>query len=119
MKNQWNVRNRWEISEKYCEKSVGASATLREIFQMSPISCKSLNGANSGSRGPREETKKGKSSEFDARNYEQVKFSLAPKVWSQEGSNLHPKKCQNFITQIGGCGAKISHGYDPGAVVPA
>ena len=24
-----------------------------------------------------------------------------------------------IITKIGGCGAKFSHGYDPGAVVPA
>ena len=51
-----SVRNQWEISEK----SVGASATLREIFQMSPISSKSSNGANSGFRGPREELKKKK-----------------------------------------------------------
>ena len=50
------TRNQWEISEK----SVGASATLREIFQMSPISSKSLNEANSGSREPREEVKKRK-----------------------------------------------------------
>ena len=50
------VGNQWEISEK----SVGTSATLREIFQMSPISSKSLNGASSGSRGPREEVKKRK-----------------------------------------------------------
>ena len=37
---------------------MGASATLREIFQMSPILSKSLNEANLGSRGPREEVKK-------------------------------------------------------------
>ena len=45
----------------------GADATLREISQMSPISCQSLNGPYSGSRGPREEVKKGKSSEFNPR----------------------------------------------------
>ena len=48
----------------------GADATLREISQMSPFSCQSLNGANSGSRGPREEVKKRKSSEFNPRNGE-------------------------------------------------
>ena len=37
---------------------MGASATLREIFQMSPIFSRSLNEANSGSRGPTEEAKK-------------------------------------------------------------
>ena len=50
------------------------------------------NGAKSGSGGPREEVKKGKSSEFNAQNDGQVKFSPAPNVWSHKGSNLHPKK---------------------------
>ena len=86
---------------------------------MLPISCKSLSRANLGSRGPREEVKKGKYSEFNPGNDEQVKSSLAPKVWSHEGSNLHPKNGQNFITEIGSCGAKFCNGYDPGAVVPA
>ena len=63
--------------------------------------------------------KKGKSSEFNPRNDEQAKFSPAPKLWSHEGCNLHPKIGQNFITQIGGSGAKIYHGYDPGVVFPA
>ena len=51
---------------------------------MLPISCQSLNEANSGSRGPREELKKRKSSEFNHRNDEQVQSSF-------EGSNLDPK----------------------------
>ena len=95
---------------------MAASATFREIFQVLPISCKSLDGANSGSRGPREETKKGKSSEFNARNHGQVKFSLAPKVWSHEGSNLHQKNCQNFITLIGARTEKTRNGQDLGMV---
>ena len=49
------------------------------------------NGAKSGSGGPREEVKKGKSSEFNPQNDGQVKLSPAPKVWSHKGSNLHPK----------------------------
>ena len=97
----------------------GADATLREISQMSPISCQSLNGPNSGSRGPREEVKKGKSSEFNPRNGEQVKSSPASNVWSHEGSNLDPKNHQNFITKIGGCGAKFCHKHDSGVVVLA
>ena len=56
---------------------------------MLPISSKSLNGANSGSRGPREEVKKGKSSEFNPENDGQVKSSPALKVFSYEGSNLY------------------------------
>ena len=40
---------------------------------MPPISSKSLNGANSGSRGPGEEVKKEKSSEFNPRNDGQVR----------------------------------------------
>ena len=63
--------------------------------------------------------KKGKSLEFNPRNYEQVKSSLVPKMWSHEGSDLHPKYWQNFITQIEGCGAKIRNGYYPGTVIPA
>ena len=51
---------------------------------MLPISSKSLNGASSGSRRPKEEVKKGKSSEFNPQNYEQVKSSPSLKVWSHE-----------------------------------
>ena len=57
---------------------------------MSPISFQSLNAANLGSRGHREEVKKGKSSKFNPPNDEQVKSSPALKVWSHEGSNIHP-----------------------------
>ena len=56
---------------------------------MLPISPKSLNGANSGSKGPREEVKKGKSSEFNPHNDGQIKTSQALKVFSYEGSNLY------------------------------
>ena len=48
-----------------------------------------------GSRGPREEVKKGKSSKFNPQNDEQVKSSPALKVWSHEGSNLYPKMIKN------------------------
>ena len=41
------------------------------------------------------------------------------KVFSHEGYNLYYEKLSKIITKIEGCGAKISHGYDPGAVVPA
>ena len=67
---------------------------------MSPISCKSLNGAKSGSSWPGEEVKKGKSSEFNPPNDRQVKFSPAPNVWSQKGSNLHPKNGKKFHKAI-------------------
>ena len=67
--------------------------------QMSLISYQSLNGANSGSRGPREEVKKGKSSKFNSQNYEQVKSSLALKEWLQESSNLHPKNGQKWLNR--------------------
>ena len=60
------------------------------------ISCNFSNGANSGSSGPREEVKKGKSSEFNPQNDGQVKFSLAPKVWSHKSFNPHPKNCKKF-----------------------
>ena len=66
---------------------------------MSPIYCQSLNGPNSGSRGPREEVKKRKSSKFNSQNYEQVKSRPALKVWSQEGSNLHPKNGQKWLNR--------------------
>ena len=61
------------------------------IKTLMPISYQSLNGANSGSRGPREEVKKGKSSKVNPPNYEQAKSSPAHKVWSHEGSNLYPR----------------------------
>ena len=48
----------------------------------------------SGSSGPREEVKKGKSSKFNPWNDRQV--SPAPNVWSQKGSNLHPKNGKTF-----------------------
>ena len=83
---------------------------------MSPFSFKSLNRSNSGSRGPREEVKKGKSSEFNPQNGEQVKLSRASNVWSHKGSNLDPKNHQNFITKIG---AKFRNKHDPGVVVLA
>ena len=51
---------------------------------MLPISSQSLNGANSASRRAREVPKKGKSSEFNPRNYEQVKSSPSLKVWSHK-----------------------------------
>ena len=60
--------------------------------------------------------KEGKSSEFNGRNHGQVKFSLAPKVWSHEGSNLYQKNCQNFITLIGARTEKTRHGQDLGMV---
>ena len=57
----------WEISFKVVQCSAvqlghqaGADATLREMSQMSQISCQPLNRANSGSRGPREDPKKRK-----------------------------------------------------------
>ena len=37
---------------------------------------------------------KGKSSEFNPKDYEQVKSSPSLKVWSHDGSNLHPKMTQ-------------------------
>ena len=40
-----------------------------------------LNGANLASRGAREVSKKGKSSEFNPRNYEQVESSQSLAVW--------------------------------------
>ena len=45
--------------------------------------------------------------------------SPAPKVFLYEGLNLFYKKLPKIKMQIGGCGVKISHGYDPGALVPA
>ena len=68
---------------------MGPSTTLTEIFQMSPISSKSLYGANSGSGSAIKEVKKGKSSEFNPKNDGQVKSSPALKVFSYEGSNLY------------------------------
>ena len=65
-----------------------------ENSQMLTISSQSLNGANSASRRAREVPKKGKSSEFNPRNYEQVKSSPSLTVWSHEGSNLYPKIAQ-------------------------
>ena len=88
---------------------MGTSATLREIFQMSPISSKSLNGANSGSRGPREEVKKGKSSEFNPQNDGQVKSRQALKIFEYEGSNLYSKYCQHCVTKIGARPDKTSN----------
>ena len=61
---------------------------------MLPISSKSLNGANSASRRATEVPKKGKSSEFNQKNYEQVKSRPSLTVWSHEGSNLYPKIAQ-------------------------
>ena len=61
---------------------------------MLPISSQSLNGANSASRRAREGLKKGKSSEFNPQEYEQVNSSPSLKVWSHEGSNLYPKMAQ-------------------------
>ena len=43
-----------------------------------------MKGANSASRRAREVSKKGKSSEFNPENYERVKSSPSPKVWSHE-----------------------------------
>ena len=54
----------------------------------------SLKCCNSASRWAREVPKKGKSSEFNSRNYEQVKSSPSLKVWSHEGSILTPKIAQ-------------------------
>ena len=45
------------------------------------ISSQSLNGHNSASRRDREGLKKGKSSEFNPQDYEQVKSSPALMVW--------------------------------------
>ena len=54
-----------------------------------------LNWDNSASRRAREGSKKGKSSEFNPRNNEQVKSSPTIKVWSHGGSNLYPKMVKN------------------------
>ena len=58
------------------------------------------NSSNSASRRAREVPKKGKSSEFNPPNDGQVKFSPAPNVWSQKGSNLHPKNGKKFHKAI-------------------
>ena len=68
-------------------------------FSKSPISDQSLNGTYSGSRGPREEVKKGKSSKFNPSNNEQVKSSPALKVWSHEGSNRYPKMAKKWLNR--------------------
>ena len=60
------------------------NCTNLENSQMLPISSQSLNGANSASRRAREVPKKGKSLEFNPKNYEQVKSSPSVKVWSHE-----------------------------------
>ena len=52
--------------------------------QMLPISSQSLNGANSAARRAAEWFKKGQLSEFNPRDYEQVKSSPPLKVWSDE-----------------------------------
>ena len=97
----------------------GADATLSEISQMSPISCQSLNGPNSGSRGPREEVKKGKSSEF---NPEMVSKSnpVQLQTFGRTKALISTQKIiKIFITKIGSCGAKFRHKHDPGVVVLA
>ena len=58
---------------------------------MSPISSQSLNRANSASRKTTKGFKKGKSSEFNPKDYEQVKSSPSLKVWSHEGSTFLKK----------------------------
>ena len=58
---------------------------------MLPISSKSSNGANLASRGARGEIKKGKSSEFNQKNNEQVKSSPAVKVWLRESVKVGVK----------------------------
>ena len=67
LKDLEEIGDIWEISFKVVQCSAvqlghqaGANATLREMSQMSQISCQSLNRANSGSRGPRENPKKRK-----------------------------------------------------------
>jgi len=79
---------------------MGSNSTLRVISEMMQISCDFSKGANSGCSWPGEEVKKGKSSEFNPRNDRQVKFSPAPNVWSQKGSNLHPKNGKKFHKAI-------------------
>ena len=66
---------------------------------MSLIYYQFLNGANSGSRRPREEVKKGKLSKFNPQHDEQVKPSPALKVWSHEGSNLYPKFAKKWLNR--------------------
>ena len=57
-----------------------------------------LNGANLASRGAREVSKKGKSSEFNPRNYEQVQSSPSPKVWSHKSIKDTVKLPKNLIS---------------------
>ena len=73
-----------------------------------PISSQSLNGANSASRRASEVPKKGKSSEFNPKDYEQVKSSPSRKVLSHDGSNLYPKMAKNgSIGQNQGCCTRL------------
>ena len=64
---------------------------------MLPISCQSLNGANLASRRAREGLKKGKSSEFNPRNYEQVQSSPSQKVWLHKSIKDAVKLPKNLI----------------------
>ena len=69
-------------------------ATGASVAEMPTNIDQSLNGPNSASRGAREDPKKGKSSEFNPRDDEQVKSSPSLKAWPHEGSNLYPKIAQ-------------------------
>ena len=62
------------------------------------ISSQSLNGHNSASRRAREVPKKGKSSEFNPRNYEQVQSSPSQKVWSHKSIKDAVKLPKNLIS---------------------
>ena len=79
---------------------MGANSTLRAISEMMQISCDFSKGANSGSCGPGEEVKKENHQNLTPQNDTQVKFSPAPNVWSQKGSNLHPKNGKKFHKAI-------------------
>ena len=60
----------------------------------------SLNGDNSASRRATEVPKKGKSSEFNPKNYEHVKSSPSLKVWSHE-SVKHTVKFDKWVNLRG------------------
>ena len=65
---------------------------------MMKIPCQTSIGHISASRGARGEVKKGKSSEFNQKNYEEVKSSPAVKVWLRDSVKVGVKfeKWVNF-----------------------
>ena len=65
---------------------------------MMKIPCQTSIGHISAFRGAREEVKKGKSSEFNQKNYDEVKSSPAVKVWLRDSVKVGVKfeKWVNF-----------------------